>query len=70
LAHIYDDRLELFLGHEFELSLSRIRTHGYTRLRCVNYRHIIHSLAKKPKAFKNSMLLRTSFRQGISLCYG
>jgi hypothetical protein len=42
LAHIYDDRLELFLGHEFALSLSRIRTHGYARSRSVNYRHIIH----------------------------
>jgi hypothetical protein len=43
LAHIYDDRLELFLGHEFALSLSRIRTHGSARSRSVNYRHIIPS---------------------------
>jgi hypothetical protein len=56
LAHIYDDRLELFLGHEFALSLSRIRTHGYARSRSENYRHIIHSLAKKLNAFKNSLL--------------
>jgi hypothetical protein len=55
LAHIYDDRLELFLGHEFALSLSRIRAQGSNRSRSVNYHHIIHSLAKKADAFKNSM---------------
>jgi hypothetical protein len=56
LAQIYYDRLKLFLGHEFALSLSCIRTHGYARSRSVNYRHIIHSLAKKPNVFKNSLL--------------
>lgn len=56
LAHIYDDRLVLFLGHEHALTLSRIRNQGTTRARSVDYRHIIHSLAKKTNAFKCSQL--------------
>ena len=56
MAHIYDDRLVLFLGHEPALTLSRIRNQGAARARSVDYRHIIHSLAKKPNAFKCSQL--------------
>lgn len=56
LAHIYDDRLEMFLEHEPALTLNRIRNQGNTRSRSVDYRHIIHSLATKPNAFKCSKL--------------
>lgn len=56
LVHIYDDHLDIFLGHEPVLTLNRIYTQGYTRARSVDYRHIIHSLAKKPNAFKCSQL--------------
>ena len=64
LAPIYDDRLELFLGHEPTLTLDRIRSHGRTRSRKVDYRHIIHSLAKKPNAFKCSQLRDDIIPQG------
>jgi hypothetical protein len=64
LAHIYDDRLALFLGHEPTLTLDRIRSHGRTRSRKVDYRHIIHSLAKKPNAFKCSQLRDDIIPQG------
>ena len=64
LAHIYDDRLELFLGHEPALTLSRIRNQGNVRSRSVDYRHIIHSLAKKPNAFKCSQLRDDIIPQG------
>lgn len=56
LVHIHDTRLVLFYGHEETLSLSRTYALGTDRARCVNYRHVIHSLAKKPNAFRSSLL--------------
>jgi len=56
LIHIYDDRLALFHGHEVTLTLPRLYAQGSTRERCIDYRHVIHSLAKKPNAFRNSLL--------------
>jgi hypothetical protein len=56
LVHIYDTRLDLFLGHEKTLSLPRIYAQGHQRARAVDYKHVIHSLAKKPNAFKYSQL--------------
>jgi hypothetical protein len=56
LAHIYDDKLSLFFGHELTFTLPRVYAQGSTRVRCVDYRHVIHSLAKKPNAFRNSLL--------------
>ena len=55
-VHIYDDRLELFYGHEPTLTLPRIYAQGNLRTRSVDYRHVIHSLAKKPNAFKCSQI--------------
>ena len=46
----------LFYGHEETLSLNRIYASGTLRARSVNYRHVIHSLAKKPNAFRASQL--------------
>ena len=54
LIHIYDQHLALFYGHEQTLSLTRLYAQGNTRARAINYKHIIHSLAKKPNAFKSS----------------
>lgn len=54
LVHIYDASLDLFLGHEKALSLPRIYAQKSQRSRAVDYRHVIHSLAKKPNAFKYS----------------
>lgn len=56
LVHIYDDRLALFYGHELTLTLPRLYAQGSTRERQIDYRHVIHSLAKKPNAFRNSLL--------------
>lgn len=56
LIHIYDDRLALFYGHELTLTLPRLYAQGSVRVRCIDYRHVIHSLAKKPNAFRNSLL--------------
>ncbi len=55
-VQIYDDRLVLFYGHELTYTLSRLYTQGHVRTRSVDHRHVIHSLAKKPNAFKCSQL--------------
>jgi len=64
LVHIYDTRLDLFLGHEKTLSLPRVYAQGHLRSRAVDYRHVIHSLAKKPNAFKYSQLREDLIPEG------
>jgi hypothetical protein len=64
LVHIYDTRLDLFLGHEKTLSLSRLYAQGHLRSRSVDYKHVIHSLAKKPNAFKYSQLREDLIPEG------
>jgi transposase InsO family protein len=54
LVRLYDDRLECFLGATHMLTLTRGRPqangkHGHV----VDYRHVIHSLRKKPMALLN-----------------
>jgi hypothetical protein len=53
-VHLYDDRLELFLGSTALLTRPRGRPgpdgkHGYV----VDYRHVIHALRRKPMALLN-----------------
>lgn len=54
-VHLFDDRLECFLGSSPILTLRRGRTpqgsdkYGYV----VDYRHVIHSLRRKPMALLN-----------------
>lgn len=53
-GHLYDDRLELFLGGSPILSVARGRAdprgrHGHV----VDYRHVIHALRRKPMALMN-----------------
>jgi transposase InsO family protein len=53
-VHLYDDRLECFLGATHILSLRRGRAetngkHGHV----VDYHHVIHSLRRKPMALLN-----------------
>lgn len=56
LVHLFDDHLDLYAGHQLTHTLPRTYAQGATRSRCVNYRDVIHSLAKKPGAFKHSKL--------------
>ena len=53
-GRIYDDRIELFLSGTHLLTLPRARA-GATgpNVHVVNYRHVIHSLKKKPMALLN-----------------
>lgn len=54
MVHLFDDRLELWCGGVHTLNLDRIHARKQERLRSVNYRHIIESLVKKPRAFRHS----------------
>jgi hypothetical protein len=51
---LYDDRLECFLGQSHVLTLRRGRSWGEGRHgHVVDYRHVIHSLRRKPMALLN-----------------
>jgi hypothetical protein len=55
-VHVYDDKLALYAGHELVAELPRLYAKGTLRRRRVDYRHVIDSLAKKPQAFRYSLL--------------
>ena len=55
-VQLYDERLDLFSGHEQILSLPRVYATTTQRGRSVDYRHVIDSLVKKPGAFRYSQL--------------
>ena len=56
-VRVYDDRLVCYLGYRHVINLQRIHpTSNKRRERQVDYRHVIHSLAKKPQAFRYSQL--------------
>lgn len=49
LVFVYEDRLEIAHGREVQLVVPRLRGEGK---RSINYRHVIHSLVRKPGAFE------------------
>ena len=52
-VHVYHDRLAFFVGQTLTSTLSRVYLKaGQERGRCIDYRHIIHSLSAKPQAFR------------------
>jgi transposase InsO family protein len=52
-VHVYHDRLAFFIGQTLTSTLARIYPKaGQERCRCIDYRHIIHSLSAKPQAFR------------------
>lgn len=55
--HLYHDRLVCYVGQTKVVTLARIYPTSPTgRARRINYKHIIHSLAAKPQAFRYSQL--------------
>ena len=51
--HVYHDRLAFFIGQTLTSTLPRVYLKaGQERGRCIDYRHIIHSLSAKPQAFR------------------
>ncbi len=54
-VHIYDSRLEVYLGSTLTITLPRaFVSDNNRRARQVDYRHVIGSLEKKPQAFRYS----------------
>ncbi len=55
--HIYHDRIQAYLGTTHALTLPRHFSPGKNRRsRCVDYRHVIGSLERKPQAFRYSQI--------------
>src|SRR5690606_31634487 len=53
-VRLFDDRLEVFIGSTHLLTLSRGRAQANGKHdQVVNYRHVIHSLRKKPMALRS-----------------
>lgn len=53
-VRLYDDRLECFLGAQPALTLRRGQPDGPNRRgHVIDYRHVIHSLKRKPMALAN-----------------
>ena len=68
-VRLYDDRLELFLSgaHQLTLPRGRARQHGPNE-HVVNYRHVIHSLKRKPMAllhliYRDALFPREAYRR-------
>jgi hypothetical protein len=52
-VHVYHDRLALFIGQTLTSTIPRVYLKaGQERGKCIDYRHIIHSLSAKPQAFR------------------
>jgi len=60
-VHVYDDRIEAFLGATAVVTHPRRRGRDDgVRVHCVNYRHVIHALRRKPQALAGSV-----YRDGL-----
>ena len=68
-VHLYDDRLDIFVGGTHLMALPRGRTHPSGKHdQVVNYRHVIHSLRRKPMAllnlvYRDQLFPRQAYRQ-------
>jgi hypothetical protein len=54
--HIFDDRIEGFLGATRAVTLPRVYSVNHERARRIDYRHLIAALVRKPQAFRYSQL--------------
>ena len=54
--HIFDDRIEAFVGATRAIVLPRVYAINHERARCIDYRHLIGALVRKPQAFRYSQL--------------
>jgi hypothetical protein len=52
-AHLYDDRIEIFLGPDLVMTTARVRIkHGEGRGHSIDFRHVIGNLRRKPGALR------------------
>lgn len=68
--HLYHDRIVGYLAHQVVVELPRIRATDKQkrRARCINYRHVIEGLRRKPRAFlyctwQQNLLPNDDYRQ-------
>lgn len=66
-ARLFKDHIELFLGGTFVMKLPRIKGRLGSLQHVVNYRHVIHSLRKKPGAlpglvYRDQLFPRDAYR--------
>ncbi len=55
--HLHDERIEGYVGAVLAVTLPRVYAVGPARrARCVDYRHVIDWLVRKPQAFRHSQL--------------
>jgi hypothetical protein len=54
--HIFDDRIEAFVGAAHAVTLPRVYSVNHERARRIDYRHLIGALVRKPQAFRYSQL--------------
>jgi hypothetical protein len=54
--HVFTDRLCCYAGSDFVLKLERVFSEGKKKTRCIDYRHLVESLSRKPQAFRYSVL--------------
>lgn len=52
--HLFDNRLDLYLGGVMTFTLARVHAYQGSRARSIDYRHVIGSLVQKPRAFRYS----------------
>jgi hypothetical protein len=68
-VHLYDDRIEAFLGGTLVVSHPRARGRGDGhRVHVINYHHVIHALRRKPQAlwssiYRDSLFPRTEYAE-------
>jgi len=68
-VHLYDDRIEAFLGSTQVVSHPRARGRGDGhRVHVINYHHVIHALRRKPQAlwssiYRDSLFPRTEYTE-------
>lgn len=58
--HLYDDRIEGFLGAAPAVTLPRLHARAPARARCIDYRHVIAALVRKPQAFRAAQWRRAA----------
>jgi len=54
--HVFDDRIEAFVGATLAITLPRVYSVNHERARRIDYRHLIGALVRKPQAFRYSQL--------------
>ncbi len=55
--HIYDDRIKAYVGSQLAVTLTRVYPReSNRRARCIDYRHVISGLVRKPQAFRYSQI--------------